>query len=198
MTANTATGRIATGVRLRLPESWLEIDPRVADLSGEIVRALAGHGADTAGDGTVAQAVDPLVTELRRLSARTDVLLAGFYSDFVDGGSDAVQVFTANVTIALSPQIQDGARVRAEIEREAVAEGLESGVHALSGGPTLTTWGRGQLVRGGIEVFTRRFHVPVPGLDQVAVLAFGTPNVDFAAEFDELFVSIADTFRFVG
>ncbi|MET8998415.1 hypothetical protein [Amycolatopsis sp. NPDC004169] len=198
MTANPTTSRIATGVRLRLPESWLEIDPRVTDLSGEIVRTLTEHGAGTAGTGAVAQALVPLVTELRRLTAHTDVLLAGFHTDFADDGSDVVPVFTANVTIALSPPIQDGVHARAEIEREASAEGLESGVHALSGGPALTTWGRVQPARGGTEVFARRFHVPVPGLDQVAVLAFATPNVDFAAEFDELFLSIADTFRFVG
>ena len=42
--------------------------------------------------------VAPLSTELRRLSAHLDVVLAGFFTEYVDSGSDGLQVFTANVT----------------------------------------------------------------------------------------------------
>ncbi|WP_410633780.1 hypothetical protein [Amycolatopsis sp. cmx-4-83] len=198
MTVEELPGRTATGVWLQLPETWLEVDPRVPDLDAEVLRTLAEHGADTNDEAAVAQFVAPLSTELRRLSAHVDVVLAGFFTEYVDSDSGGLQVFTANVTVALSPHVGEGAGVRGEIEREARAAGTEIGVHDLSGGPALTTWGRVRLPHTGTEAFTRRFHIPVPGLDQVAVLAFVTPNVDFAAWFDRLFTTISDTFRFVG
>ena len=196
MTASATSGRIAAGVRLQLPKAWLEVDPRATDLDAEIVRALTAHGVDTTDEAALLQTVAPLSVELRRLSAHVDVLLAGFFTEFVDGCSEGVQVFTANVIVALSHHA-DG-NVRGEIEREARAAGTEIGMHKLSGGPALTTWGRVHLPHTGTEAFTRRFHIPVPGLDRIAVLAFVTPNVDFAAEFDWLFTTIADTFRLVG
>jgi hypothetical protein len=198
VTVEELPGRVATGVRLQLPKSWLEVDPRVTDLDAEILRTLAEHGADTSDESTVARFVAPLGAELRRLSAHVDVVLAGFFTEYVDSGDDGVQVFTANVTVALSPHTGAGAGARSEIDREARATGTEVGVHELSGGPALTTWGRVRLPGTGTDAFTRRFHIPVPGLDRIAVLAFVTPNVDFAAEFDRLFTTIADTFRFVG
>ena len=198
MTVEELSGRTATGVWLQLPDSWLEVDPRVTDLEEEVLRTLNEHHADTRDEAAVKRFVAPLSTELRRLSAHVDVVLAGFFTEYVDSGSDGLQVFTANVTIALSPHIGDGAGVRGEIEREAGAAGTGICVHELTGGPALTTWGRVHLPHTGTEAFTRRFHIPVPGLDRIAVLAFVTPNVDFAAEFDRLFVMIADTFRFVG
>ncbi|MEU4253486.1 hypothetical protein AB0F15_39445 [Amycolatopsis sp. NPDC026612] len=190
--------RTADGVRLRLPESWLEIDPRLPDLTTEVVRTLTEHGVTTHDESELARTVAPLAFELRRLSAHAEVLLVGLHTDFVDDGSGHVQVFTANVTVALSPPVGRGAGVRDEIQREALAGGVETGLHLLSGGPAFTTWGRVRFPRTGTEAFTRRFHIPVPGLDRVAVLAFSTPNVDFAAEFDRVFTTIADTFRFVG
>ena len=197
MTANPGSIRTAGGVRLWLPESWLEVDPRLPDLTTEVVRTLTEHGA--AHDETeLTRTVAPLVFELRRLSARAEVLLVGLYTDFVDDDSGHVQVFTANVTVALSPPVGKRAGVREVIQREALADGVETGLHLLSGGPAFTTWGRMSFPRAGTKAFTRRFHVPVPGLDQVAVLAFSTPNVDFAAEFDLMFMTIADSFRFVG
>ena len=99
-------------VSLRLPDEWVEIDPRQPDIVAELTARIpmAAENRELA-----AALLAPLAVRLGRLAATADVVLAGFYSDVVelDDGSPPL-ILTAQVLLAMSPPV-GGADVLSEL-----------------------------------------------------------------------------------
>ncbi len=181
-------------VSLRLPDEWVEVDPREPDVVG----TLAAKAGIAEGNRELAVALlAPLAVRLGRLAATGDVILAGFYADAVelDDGSPPL-ILTAQVLLAMSPPV-GGADLLAELLGG-------DGVEVL---PVDLPAGEAVLVSGTTEVddpiwnapapaHLRRYFVPVPGMSRMAALSFLTPNVDLAEHFDEVFDAIARTLAF--
>jgi hypothetical protein len=183
-----------TEVNLRLPDGWIEIDPREPDVLGSLIEA-ASRPEDSV--EVAAALLAPLATRLARLSAAADIVLAGFYSELVPvEGRDEPFLISANVTLAMSPPIGDADQLSALLG----GDDVEVAPLELPAGPAV-------LVSGVTEVddevwdepqpaHLRRYFVPVAGMSRVATLSFLTPNLDLAGEFDEVFDAIANTLSF--
>ena len=187
-------------IRVQLPKNWLEIDPRAEDLTAELSRTAREHYGDDIDEDLISRLAGPLALELRRLTANTDLILAGFFAEIVDTGSPQPMLITANVAIALSPPVGDLQQVRRQIEQDARDADIEITTRELPAGPAVSTAGHLDVAHPGwsdaVRAFTRRFYLPVPGLDRVAALTFVTPNLDLVDEFDEVFAAIAGTLSF--
>jgi hypothetical protein len=190
----------ARQIRVRLPKNWLEIDPRAEDITAELTRTARGHYGDDVDEDLIARLAGPLALELRRLTATTDLILAGFFAEIVDTGSPQPMLITANVAIGLSPPVGDLQHVRRQIEQDARDADIEITTRELPAGLAVSTAGHLDVEHVGwsdtVRAFTRRFYLPVPGLDRVAALTFVTPNLDLIDEFDEVFAAIAGTLAF--
>ncbi|WP_328618101.1 hypothetical protein OHS18_20340 [Amycolatopsis sp. NBC_00355] len=189
-------------VRVRLPKSWLEIDPRAEDLTAELIRTAREHHGDDVDEDLIGRLAGPLALELRRLTTSVDLILAGFFAEIVDTGSPQPMLITANVAIALSPPVGGLEQVRRQIEHDARDTDAEITTRELPAGLAVSTAGHIEVSHPGwsdtVPAFTRRFYLPVPGLHRVAALTFVTPNLDLADEFDEVFAAIAGTLSFSG
>lgn len=189
-------------IRVRLPKNWLEIDPRAQDLRAELARTTREHYGDDVDEDLITRLAGPLAIELRRLTASTDLILAGFFAEIVDTGSPQPMLITANVAIALSPPVGDLQQVRRQIERDARDADVEITTRELPAGLAVSTAGHLEVANPGwsdtVPAFTRRFYLPVPGLGRVAALTFVTPNLDLVEQFDEVFAAIAGTVSFSG
>lgn len=184
----------ARTVSLSLPTGWIELDPRAPDLIAELRQAV-----DVPSDARDA-AVDllaPLALELARVTAATDVVLAGFYAQAIEiDGSAEPFVITANVVLAVSPQVGGMDEVRAALETsgdDIRPVDLPAGAGVLSTGETQVSdpaWD------APVPARTRRYLVPIPGTDRMAALSFLTPNLDLADQFDEVFAAVAETLEF--
>ncbi|WP_410591442.1 hypothetical protein [Amycolatopsis sp. lyj-23] len=190
----------ARQISVRLPENWLEIDPRAEDLTAELTRTAREHHGDGVDDDLLARLAGPLALELRRLTASTDLILAAFFAEIVDTGSPQPLLITANLAIALSPPVGDLNQLRRRIEQDARAADVEITTRELPAGLAVSTAGHLDVEHAGwsdtVRAFTRRFYLPVPGLGRVAALTFVTPNLDLVDEFDEVFAAIAGTLSF--
>lgn len=181
-------------VSLTLPTGWREFDPRSEDLLAELERNVdVPAGARDVAVSLLA----PLALELRRATAASDVVLVGFFAQAIDieGAPDPL-VLTANVTLAVSPEVGGLAEVRAVLEGDGATVApvdLPAGAGVVSTGETLVS---GDTWDGTVTARTRRYLVPVPGTSRMAALNFLTPNLDLADQFDEVFDAIAGSLSF--
>ncbi|MDU0292961.1 hypothetical protein [Saccharothrix longispora] len=196
----TGTDTAPKAVSVRLPERWMEIDPREPDLGAELLRTAREHLGDVDEEHVLRYAV-PVAEGLRDLVEGGSVLLAGFYADFLPvEGTDVPLLVTANAVLALFPPAAGGLdAVRRELAARA-ADDMEIRSVTLPVGRAVTTSANVPLSRpewtAPVRGRLRRYFVPVPGLDRVAVLSMLTPNEDLVEAFDEVFAAIASTLRF--
>lgn len=188
----------ATSVSLRLPQEWLELDPRADDMLEEIRRAVEGKWSLTLDDDRLVSLLAPMAVEVRRLAAAEEVVLIGVYSQAIPVENDLPLVVTGHVVLAISPPLADieaalgqlldptGGRTVAPVELAAGAGVRDDGLTTI----THPDWD------GPVEAYQRRFCVPVPGHDRLAVLAFLTPNVELKEAFAPVFDAIAETLAF--
>jgi hypothetical protein len=177
-------------VSVRLPSAWIELDPRAPDLTAELERALdVRPGAPEA----VSALLAPLALSLRRDAADGDIVLIGFLAQAVevDAGAPPL-VLTANVVLAVSPAVDRSAAVAA-LGPDVEPVDLPAGPAVLATGEVEITDPRWE---GSVSARTRRYLVPVPGTDRIAVLAFQTPILDLADQFDDVFAAIAESLAF--
>lgn len=181
-------------VSLQLPTGWIELDPREPDLVGELRKAI--DVPDDADDAAVA-VLAPLALELARTAAGADMVLVGFFAQAIEiDGVTEPFVITANVVLAVSPQVGSLDEVRAALEGSDTTISpidLPAGAGVLATGSTEI---RDPDWEGSVPARTRRYLVPVPGTDRIAALNFLTPNLDLADQFDEVFDAIAATLEF--
>lgn len=180
-----------TTVSLQLPNGWIELDPRTPNLLAELERALEvtadSHHAAIA-------LLAPLAVELSRAAADSDVVLAGFFAHAVEiDGSAEPLVLTANVLLAVSPPVEDLAQAHAALDGDVRPVDLPAGAAVLATAEVRISDPRWD---GSVPARTRRYLVPVPGTDRIAVLHFLTPNLDLADQFDDVFAAIAETLTF--
>lgn len=188
-------------VRLSLPQGWIELDPRTADLSAELRRSATEQWGDQVDVETLDHAAAPVTAELRRLSASLDLLLAGCFVDVVPAEEERGEplVLSATVMLALSPEVGGLAEIRGSLaartdeDLRIVTVDLPAGSSVLAAGSTGLR--RPEWTETVPAVFERYF-VPVPGLGRAAVLSFLTPNLDMADEFSSLFRVIAESLTF--
>lgn len=190
-----------SSVVLRLPEGWLELDPREPDLLAELRRAVGQHWGQELDDERLLSLLAPLAIELRRLAESAEMVLVGLYTRVVPvDGEDLPLVLTAHAVLALAPAPGDLDEVRRVLEVDADTHGLEVR-------PVELPAGHGVLVAGTTQIRhpawdspaparLRRYFVPVPGTQRLATLSFLTPNVDLADSFEELFDAVAETLSF--
>ena len=186
-------------VEVRLPRGWIEIDPRVSDLDGDLRRAIRDEwGADLNGDAGpyVAQLLGPAVVELRRLAAAGDVVLVGLFCRVVPvEGVDIPLVFTANVVLAISAP---GIGLR--LLDDALPDGWRSRPVDLPAGPAVLITGdarvEGSDGAGAVPARVRRYVIAVPGTDRLVTLAFLTPNLDLGDAFVDVFDAVAASMTF--
>lgn len=181
----------ARSVSVQLPTGWIELDPREPELVAELQRAV---DVPAAARDTAVALLAPLALELARAAAASDVVLIGFYAQAIeiDGAAEPF-VVTANVILAVSPQVGGLDEVRAALNGNVRPVDLPAGAGVLATGETEISdpaW------EGSVPVRTRRYLIPVPGTDRMAALNFLTPNLDLADQFDEVFDAIAATLEF--
>lgn len=176
--------------RYRLPPAWIEVDPHASDL---LERLLDAVDVPRHLDDLARTLLQPLAVELTRLAALSEVVSAGFFAHAIeiDGSADPL-VLTANVLLAISPPVESPAT--------AAGAGPDAEPVDLPAGPAVLVTGRTDVTDeqwdGVVPVRTRRYLVPVPGTDRLAVLAFQTPNIDLADQFDDVFAAIAESLAF--
>lgn len=185
---------VATSVSIQLPSGWIELDPRAPDLISELERAI---GVAPEAREAARTLLGPLALELNRTTAGSEVVLVGLFAQAIEiDGSAEPFVVTANVVLAVSPQVGSLEEVRATLE---AASGRISPIDLPAGAGVLATaetevsdpaW------EGSAPARTRRYLVLVPGTDRMAALNFLTPNLDLADQFDEVFDAIATTLEF--
>lgn len=185
---------VATSVSLQLPAGWVELDPREPDLVAELGRAIGIP--PEARDGALAL-LAPMALALSRSVDASDVVLVGFYAQAIEiDGSAEPFVVTANVMLAVSPQVGGMDEVRAALKTagdDIRPVDLPAGAGVLSTGETQVSdpaWD------ATVPARTRRYLVPIPGTDRMAALSFLTPNLDLADQFDEVFAAVAETLEF--
>ena len=183
-------------VGLRLPQDWVELDPRADDIVAELRRAV---GQRWTGPGPIAEEqllslLAPLGLELRRLGAHADIVLVGLYADVVPvAGSDEPLVLTAHAMLSLSPPVGSLDEVRRELGADADTVTLPAGTAVRLSGPATIShpdWD------GEVAAYRRWYFVPVPGTDRMATLSFLTPNTTLTAVFGDVFDAVAGTLTF--
>lgn len=185
---------------MRLPEGWLDLDPREPDLLAELREATARQWPERQPDERVAHLLGPLLVELRGMVARADVLVVGVYADTVPvAGSPDPLLVTANVTLALSP-VMTTPDADALLADFGSADGVIVESVALPAGravrlATITELDNPDWERP-VPALLRRYLLPVPALSRVAVLTFLSPNLELADAFDVVFAAVANTVRF--
>src|SRR3712207_3878263 len=95
-------------VSLRLPQDWVELDPRAGDTVAELRRAVrarwAGHQLVT--EERMVSVLAPLGLELRRLGEQAYVVVLGMYTDVVPvAGPHDPLVVTAHAMLSMSPPV---------------------------------------------------------------------------------------------
>ncbi|MFD9740329.1 hypothetical protein [Umezawaea sp. NPDC059074] len=191
---------VPAGVTVRLPNGWVEIDPRAADIAAELVRTARDVWGDRFDEALLRNAAVPVALELRRMAAGTDLLLAGAWAEAIgDGTTGTPLVLTASAVLAVSPPIAGLPAIRASLEREGLAS-LEVTSVDLPSGPALLASAVVRIDRPewteSVPALLRRYFIPLPGTERVAVLSFTTPNTDLATEFGEVFAAVAESVRF--
>lgn len=177
-------------VTVRLPTGWAEIDPREADVVGELERAL-GIAPD-AHEAAVAL-LAPLAADLSRSAATTDIVLAAFFGRAIEREGAEPLVLTANLLLAVSPPLAGGAQAGLSLPGTVEPVDLPAGAAVLA---TDQVEIRGPHWDAPVAARRRRYVVSVPNSEQVVVLHFQTPNVDLADQFDDVFAAIAETLTF--
>lgn len=190
-----------TAVRLRLPSGWLELDPREPDLVTELHRAIRRLWGENVDDARALSLLGPLALRLRTLANTADVLLVGLYADVVPAPpGDLPLIITAHAMLALSPELDELASVRKEIEAGARNDDLELDVVDLPAGRAVRVSGDITISDpawdGEVPARLRRYFVPVPGQSRIALLSFLTPNLELRDAFDEVFDAIAESLGF--
>jgi hypothetical protein len=180
----------AESVALNLPAAWFELDPRTPDLVLELSRVI-GMPAE-AREAAVAL-LGPIVTAVHSGIPDAEIVLLGGFAEAIeiDPAQDPL-VVTASVLLAVSPPLDDPAAAAAGIDQVEPVD--------LPAGPTVLATGEVEITdprwEGSVAARTRRYLVPVPGTDRIAVLAFQTPNLDLADQFDDVFAAIAESLAF--
>jgi hypothetical protein len=192
---------VPRSVQLRLPDGWLELDPRVEDLVGELRRALASRWQHALADDRLLAVLTPLVAELRRLSAAADVLLVGLYTDVIPVDDEPVPlVVTASAVLAISPPAPDLDLDALRAEVAAVDGGMRVRAVTLPAGPAVLVAGAVEIRHpdwdGSVAARLRRYFIPITGLGRLATLSFLTPNTELGDVFDDVFDAIAETVAF--
>jgi hypothetical protein len=189
---------------LVLPSDWYELDPRSEDLVAALREALADVDLGGLDEDTAVTLLAPAALELRRITQLTDMVLFGGYATAVPvDGAEWPYVVSASVTVMLSPPTGgDGlGEVREALERQTQRdERADVRVVTLPAGPAVVASGRTLLSDESwdepVEACTRRYFIPVPGSDRLAVLAFLTPNVVLVEHFGQVFDAIAESVAF--
>jgi hypothetical protein len=185
-------------VTVNLPEGWLEIDPRQPDIAAELRRTVRERLDVEADTERVVQVAGPLAAELRRLTADTDVLIAGFFAEFILAGDQRL-VTTASLILAISPPVQGLAEVRRALATKS-ADRTRIRTADLPAGEAVVSTATITLTRpewpDTIPALLTHYFIPVPGSDRIATLCLLTPNVDLAGAFDVVFDAIAESVAF--
>lgn len=190
---------------LVLPSDWYELDPRTDDLVTALRGALADVDLGGLDQDTAVGLLAPAALELRRITQLTDMVLFGGYATAVPvDGAEWPYVVSASVTVMLSPPT--GGEQGLDVVREVLGRQAQEDQHAdvrvvtLPAGPAVVASGRTLLSDESwdepVEACTRRYFIPVPGSDRLAVLAFLTPNVVLIEHFEQVFDAIAESVAF--
>jgi hypothetical protein len=185
-----------TSISLRLPQKWVELDPRMPDIVAELRRAVGARWTshELIAEDQLVSLLAPLGLELRRLSEAADIVLVGLYGDAVPipGSADPL-VLTAHAMLYLSPPLGSLDEVRTELGGGAQVVFLPAGQAVRSSGPVTVIhpdWD------GSIEAFRCTYFVPIPGGSRMAVLSFLTPSTALTEEFADVFDAVARTLTF--
>ena len=185
-------------VTVNLPDGWLEIDPRQPDIAAELRRTVRERLDIEADTERVVQITAPLATELRRLTAETDVLIAGFFAELIPAGQQQL-LTTASLILAISPPVQGLAEVRRALAAKS-AHRMRIRTVDLPAGESVVSTATITLTRpewpDTIPALLTRSFIPVPDSDRIATLCLLTPNVDLTDAFDSVFEAIAESVAF--
>ncbi|MEV4641758.1 hypothetical protein AB0J80_30885 [Actinoplanes sp. NPDC049548] len=183
-------------VSLRLPQDWVELDPRADDVTTELRHAVAARwaGHDLITEETMVARLAPPAAELRRRTTEAYVVVVGFYADVVPvAGTHDPLIVTAHAMLSMSPPVSSLDDVRRNLGDAAETVTLPSGPAIRASGPLTIRDGGGE---GVLTAYRSDFHVPVPGTDSVGTLSFLTPNTALASVFDDVFDAVASTLTF--
>ena len=185
-------------VTVNLPDGWLEIDPRQPDIAAELRRTVRERLDIEADTERVVQITAPLATELRRLTAETDVLIAGFFAELIPAGQQQL-LTTASLILAISPPVQGLAEVRRALAAKS-AHRMRIRTVDLPAGESVVSTATITLTRpewpDTIPALLTHYFIPVPDSDRIATLCLLTPNVDLTDAFDSVFEAIAESVAF--
>ncbi|MBB5868612.1 hypothetical protein F4553_001991 [Allocatelliglobosispora scoriae] len=190
-----------SSVGLRLPEGWLELDPRADDLMVELRRAVRTVWDTELDDKRLVGLLTPLAVEVRRLAATEEIVLVGVYADVIPvEGGDPLMI-TAHAVLAISPPLGDARVACLELLGNPTAEATIAPV-TLPAGDGVRDQGTTMISHPdwdeAVPAYHQRFCVPVPGVERLAVLTFLTPNLALRDAFTEVFDAIAETLTFYG
>lgn len=183
------SGRIARDVFLRLPGGWKELDGSASSAATQ----LDNLGFEESARSLVA----PLLNELQLAASQAETLVIGVFSHVypLEDGNDPL-VISAQIVLAVSPTgfgLGESQKWLRAMAGETRPISLPAGQGVLHVGETQL---KHPAWRSGVPARTRRYVVPVPGRDKIAVLNCVTPNIDLAEKFDEVFDAIARTLEF--
>ncbi|HET8680360.1 MAG TPA: hypothetical protein VFM54_00570 [Micromonosporaceae bacterium] len=189
----------ASEIRLRLPQGWIEFDPRADDLKAELLRAVRdewGAAPPPEAEEQLNRLLSPLMVELKRLSGVADIILVGlFVRVLAIEGEDLPLVLTANAVLALSPP-----DVGLDLARDEAPAGWTVLPVDLPSGRAVLMTGESQLTdpewAEPVPARARRYVIPVPGTHRMATLAFLTPNLELAEAFTDVFDAVAESITF--